>query len=153
MARLTVNEAAGSGYTDEIILTPSDFTTSAGNTTTVVKVPVKSGDLIDAVALVVTEAFSTSSNITIGPDANAVDGDSAGDGSTADADGFIEADNANATGTSVNTGDLIDDGGGAGENRFKVHTDGFITITSVSALNDDTSGKMRVLLSIKRTNF
>ena len=148
MARLTVNEAGTSGYTDELILTPSDFTTAAGNTTTVVNFPVKSGDLIDACALVVTEGFSTSSLITIGPDANAVDG-----GSTADPDGFIENDNANATGTSVNTGDLLDDGGGAGENRFKVHTDGNITITAASALNDDTSGSMRVLFSVKRTNF
>jgi|TARA_R100000081_G_C4815619_1_gene174742 hypothetical protein len=148
MARLTVNEAGASGYTDELILTPNDFTTAAGNTTTVVNFPVKAGDLIDAVALVKTEAFSTSSNITIGPDANAVDG-----GSTADPDGFIEATNANATGTLVNTGDLVDDGGGAGENRFKVHTDGNITITSVSALDGDSQGKMRVLFSVKRTNF
>ena len=28
MARLTVNEAGTSGYTDEIILIPSDFTTA-----------------------------------------------------------------------------------------------------------------------------
>ena len=102
MTRLTINEAGTSGYTDELILTPSDFTTAAGNTTTVVNFPVKAGDLIDACALVVTEAFSTSSNITIGPDATAV-------GGSADPDGFIEADNANATGTSVNTGDLLDD--------------------------------------------
>ena len=146
MTRLTINEAGTSGYTDELILTPSDFTTAAGNTTTVVNFPVKAGDLIDACALIVTEAFSTSSNITIGPDGTAR---SAG----ADADGFIEADNANATGTSVNTGDLLDDGGGAGENRFKVAADANITITAASELNDDTSGRMRVLFSVKRTNF
>jgi hypothetical protein len=146
MSRLTINEAGTSGYTDEIILTPSDFTTAAGNTTTVVNFPVKAGDLIDACALIVTEAFSTSSNITIGPDGTAR---SAG----ADADGFIENDNANATGTSVNTGDLLDDGGGANENRFKADADGNITITAASALNDDTSGRMRVLFSVKRTNF
>ena len=146
MTRLTINEAGTSGYTDELILTPSDFTTAAGNTTTVVNFPVKAGDLIDACALVVTEAFSTSSNITIGPDGTAR---SAG----AAADGFIEADNANATGTSVNTGDLLDDGGGASENRFKADSDGNITITAASALNDDTSGRMRVLFSVKRTNF
>ena len=148
MSRLTVNEAGTSGYTDELILTPGDFTAAAGHSTTVVSFPVKAGDLIDACALQVTEAFSVSSNITIGPDANAVDG-----GSTADADGFIEADNANATGLSVNTGDLLDDGGGAGENRFKVHTDGNITITAASALDVSTSGKMRVLFSIKRVDF
>jgi hypothetical protein len=146
MSRLTINEAGTSGYTDEIILTPSDFTTAAGNTTTVVNFPVKAGDLIDACALIVTEAFSTSSNITIGPDGTAR---TAG----ADADGFIENDNANATGTSVNTGDLLDDGGGANENRFKADADGNITITAASALNDDTSGRMRVLFSVKRTNF
>jgi hypothetical protein len=146
MSRLTINEAGTSGYTDELILTPSDFTTAAGNTTTVVNFPVKAGDLIDACALIVTEAFSTSSNITIGPDGTAR---SAG----ADADGFIENDNANATGTSVNTGDLLDDGGGANENRFKADADGNITITAASALNDDTSGRMRVLFSVKRTNF
>jgi hypothetical protein len=146
MARLTVNEAGTSGYTDELVLTPADFTTAAGNTTTVVNFPVKAGDLIDAVALVKTEAFSTSSNITIGPDGTAR---SAG----ASANGFIEATNANATGTLVNTGDLLDDGGGANENRFKADADGFITITSVSALDGDSQGKMRVLFSVKRTNF
>jgi hypothetical protein len=146
MARLTVNEAGTSGYTDELVLTPADFTTAAGNTTTVVNFPVKAGDLIDAVALVKTEAFSTSSNITIGPDGTAR---SAG----ASANGFIEATNANATGTLVNTGDLLDDGGGANENRFKADADGNITITAASALDGDSQGKMRVLFSVKRTNF
>jgi hypothetical protein len=146
MARLTVNEAGTSGYTDELVLTPADFTTAAGNSTTVVNFPVKAGDLIDAVALVKTEAFSTSSNITIGPDGTAR---SAG----ASANGFIEATNANATGTLVNTGDLLDDGGGANENRFKADADGNITITAASALDGDSQGKMRVLFSVKRTNF
>jgi hypothetical protein len=146
MARLTVNEAGTSGYTDELVLTPADFTTAAGNSTTVVNFPVKTGDLIDACALIVEEAFSTSSNITIGPDATAR---SAG----ASADGFIEADNANATGTSVNTGDLLDDGGDALNNRFKSDGDGNITITAASALDGDSQGKMRVLFSVKRTNF
>ena len=53
MSRLTVNEAGTSGYTDEIILTPGDFTTAAGNTTTLVNVGVKAGDVIDVAALVV----------------------------------------------------------------------------------------------------
>ena len=146
MARLTVNEAGTSGYTDELVLTPADFTTAAGNTTTVVNFPVKAGDLIDAVALVKTEAFSTSSNITIGPDGTARN-------AGASANGFIEATNANATGTLVNTGDLLDDGGGANENRFKADADGNITITAASALDGDSQGKMRVLFSVKRTNF
>ena len=51
MSRLTVNEAGTSGYTDQIILTPSDFTTTAGNTTTLVNVPVKEGDVIDGCLL------------------------------------------------------------------------------------------------------
>ena len=67
--------------------------------------------------------------------------------------GFIEADNANATGLSVNTGDLLDDGGGANENRFKADADGNITITAASALDVSTSGKMRVLFSVKRVDF
>ena len=71
----------------------------------------------------------------------------------ASADGFIEADNANATGTSVNTGDLLDDGGDALNNRFKSDGDGNITITAASALDGDSQGKMRVLFSVKRTNF
>ena len=146
MSRLTVNEAGTSGYTDEIILTPGDFTTAAGNTTTVVNFPVKAGDLIDACALDVTEAFSVSSNITIGPDGTA-------DGAGADADGFIEADNCNATGISVNTGDLLDDGGDAQNTVFKTDADGNITITASSALDVSTSGKMRVLFSVKRINF
>ena len=47
MSRLTVNEAGTSGYTDEIKLSPSDFTTAAGNTTTQVLIPVKQGDVIE----------------------------------------------------------------------------------------------------------
>jgi len=146
MSRLSVNEAGTSGYTDEIILTPGDFTAAAGNTTTVVNFPVKAGDLIDACALDVTEAFSVSSNITIGPDGTA-------DGAGADADGFIEADNCNAVGISVNTGDLLDDGGDAQNSIFKTDADGNITITASSALDVSTSGKMRVLFSVKRINF
>ena len=144
MSRLTVNEAGTSGYTDEIILTPGDFTTAAGNTTTLVNYPVKEGDVIDGVCLDITEAFSVSSNITIGADA-----DIAG---SADADGFIEAVNANAVAVKTNTGDLIDDGGDANNTRLVVAADGNITINAASALDVSTSGRMRVLISIKRVN-
>jgi|TARA_X000001316_G_C918965_1_gene33073 hypothetical protein len=146
MARLTINEAGTSGYTDEIILTPSQFTTAAGNTTTLVNVPVKEGDVIDGVCLDITEAFSVSSNITIGAEAAIVPG-------SADPDGFIEAVNANAVAVKTNTGDLIDDGGEASNTRVVVVADGNITINAASALDVSTSGSMRVLLSIKRVNF
>jgi len=66
MSRLTVNEAGTSGYTDEIKLTPGDFTTAAGNTTTQVLIPVKEGDVIEGAALNITEAFSVSSNVKVG---------------------------------------------------------------------------------------
>jgi len=69
MSRLTVNEAGTSGYTDEIKLSPSDFTTAAGNTTTQVLIPVKEGDVIEGAALNITEAFSVSSNVKVGYDA------------------------------------------------------------------------------------
>jgi hypothetical protein len=106
MSRLTVNEAGTSGYTDEIILTPGDFTTAAGNTTTQVDIPV----------------------------------------------GFIANHNANTTGTKVNTGSALDDGGDASNVRIVAAADGNITIASASALDGSTSGKMKVLLSIKRVN-
>ena len=58
-----------------------------------------------------------------------------------------------ATGISVNTGDLLDDGGDAQNTVFKTDADGNITITASSALDVSTSGKMRVLFSVKRINF
>ena len=146
MSRLTVNAAGTSGYTDEIILTPGDFTTAAGNTTTLVNIPVKEGDVIDGVCLDITEAFSISSNITIGAEAAIIPG-------SVDPDGFIEAVNANAVAVKTNTGDLVDDGGEASNTRVVVVADGNITVTSASALDVSTSGKMRLLLSIKRVNF
>lgn len=146
MARLTVNEAGTSGYTDELVLTPSDFTAAAGNSTTVVNFPVKTGDLIDACALVIVEAFSTNVNMTVGPDGTA-------DGAGADPNGFITNVATNAASTNVNTGALLDDGGEAQNNIFKTDADGNITITASGALDGDTAGKMRVLFSVKRTNF
>ena len=147
MSRLTVNEAGTSGYTDEINLTPGDFTTAAGNTTTLVNVGVKAGDVIDGAALVVSEAFSVSSNISIGYDGsvNPASG-------SAVAEGFIANHNANGTGTKVNTGSALDDGGDASNVRIVAAADGNITIASASALDGSTSGKMKVLLSIKRVN-
>ena len=145
MARLTVNEAGTSGYTDEIILTPNDFTTAAGNTTTVVNFPVEAGDTIDNCALVITEAFSVNVNMTIGPDSNVLSG--------GDADGFIENVATNATSTTVNSGDLLDDGGGANESKVVAAAAGNITITASGALDGATSGSMRVLFSVKRINF
>ena len=146
MARLTVNEAGTSGYTDELVLTPADFTTAAGNTTTVVNFPLEAGDLIDAVALVIVEAFSTNVNMTVGPVGSV-------DGAGADADGFITNVATNAASTNVNTGALLDDGGDAQNNVFKADADGNIAITASGALDGDTAGKMRVLFSVKRTNF
>ena len=67
MSRLTINESAD-GYTDKIILSPGDFTTAAGNTTTQVDIPVKKGDVIYGAALNITEAGAlqiSDGNITV----------------------------------------------------------------------------------------
>ena len=143
MARLTINESAD-GYSDEIVLTPSDFTTAAGNTTTQVNVAVKAGDVIDGAALVISEAFSVSSNISVGHD------DSVGASEVDEA--FIANSNANTTQTKVNTGSALDDGGDANNTRIVAAADGNIQIKSASALDGSTSGRMKVLLSIKRVN-
>lgn len=147
MARLTVNEAGMTGYTDEIILTPGDFTTAAGNTTTLVNVGVKAGDVIDGAALVISEAFSVSSNVSVG-----YDGDVNPAAGTAVDEGFIANSNANTTQTKVNTGSALDDGGDASNVRIVAAADGNVFIKSASALDVSTSGKMKVLLSIKRVN-
>ena len=144
MSRLTVNEAGTSGYTDEIILTPGDFTTAKGNTTTQVNVGVKAGDVIDGAALVISEAFSTSSNLSVGYDASV-------GGSEVD-EGFIENSNVNTVQTKVNTGSALDDGGDASNVRIVAAADGNIQIKSASALDGDTSGKLKILISIKRVN-
>ena len=147
MARLTINEAAGSGYTDEIVLTPNDFTTNAGNTTTLVNVPVKTGDVIDGVALVITEAFSVSSNVSVG-----YDGDVNPAAGTAVNEGFVANANANTVQTKVNTGSALDDGGDASNVRIVAAADGNVFVKSANALDVSTSGSMRVLISIKRIN-
>ena len=144
MSRLTVNEAGTSGYTDEIILTPGDFTTAKGNTTTQVNVGVKAGDVIDGAALVISEAFSTSSNLSVGYDASV-------GGSEVD-EGFIANANVNTVQTKVNTGSALDDGGDASNVRIVAAADGNIQIKSASALDVDTSGKLKILISIKRVN-
>jgi hypothetical protein len=147
MSRLTINEAAASGYTDEVILTPSDFTTAAGNTTTQVDIPVKQGDVIDGVCLDITEAFSVSSNVSVGYDGDV----NPASGSAVD-EGFVANSNANTTQTKVNTGSALDDGGDASNVRIVAAADGNVFIKSASALDVSTSGKMKVLLSIKRVN-
>ena len=147
MSRLTVNEAGTTGYTDEINLTSGDFTTAAGNTTTLINVGVKAGDVIDGAALVISEAFSVSSNISVG-----YDGDINPASGSAVAEGFIANSNANTIQTKVNTGSALDDGGDASNVRIVAAADGNITIASASALDGSTSGKMKLLLSIKRVN-
>jgi hypothetical protein len=147
MSRLTVNEAGMTGYTDEIILTPGDFTTAAGNTTTLVNVGVKAGDVIDGAALVISEAFSVSSNVSVGYDGDV----NPASGSAVD-EGFVANSNANTIQTKVNTGSALDDGGDASNVRIVAAADGNVFIKSASALDVSTSGKMKVLLSIKRVN-
>jgi len=148
MSRLTINEAAASGYTDEVILTPSDFTTAAGNTTTLVNIPVKQGDVIDGVCLDITEAFSVSSNVSVG-----YDGDVNPGGSGVVNEGFIANSNANTVQTKTNTGSALDDGGDASNVRIVAAADGNVYLKSANPLDVSTSGKMKILLSIKRVNF
>jgi hypothetical protein len=146
MSRLTVNEAGTSGYTDEIILTPGDFTTAAGNTTTQVNIPVKEGDVIEGAALNITEAFSVSSNVKIGYDATVTAG-------AAVTEALILNSNANTVQTKVDTGTSLDDDGNAAANKVIATGDGNITIIAASALDGSTSGKMTVLLKIRRLSF
>ena len=146
MSRLTVNEAGTSGYTDEIILTPGDFTTAAGNTTTQVNIPVKEGDVIEGAALNITEAFSVSSNVKIGYDATVTAG-------AAVTEAFILNSNANTAQIKVDTGTSLDDDGNADANKVIATGDGNITIIAASALDASTSGKMTVLLKIRRLSF
>ena len=151
MSRLTINEQAATGYTDEIILTPSDFTTEAGNTTTLVNVPVKKGDVIHGAAVEVTEVFSTgSATIAVGFDASVTAG-------SADPDAFVEEVRVDQLNTSADDGaSLIVNGadGGAATNlsRIVAAADANLTLTASTALNADTSGKLRVLLAIRRIN-
>jgi len=146
MSRLTVNEAGTSGYTDEIILTPGDFTTAAGNTTTQVNIPVKEGDVIEGAALNITEAFSVSSNLKVGYDASVTAG-------AAVTEAFILNSNVNTAQIKVDTGTSLDDDGAAGGTKAIATGDGNITIISASALDGSTSGKLTLLLRIRRLSF
>ena len=143
MSRLTVNEAGNSGYTDKITLQPGDFTAAAGNSTTQVNIPVKAGDVIDGAALNITEAYSVSSNLKIGYDATVTAG-------SAVTEAFILNSNVNTVQLKVNSGSSLDDGGDASNVRIVAAADGNITVISASALDGSTSGKLDILLSIKR---
>ena len=147
MSRLTVNEAGTSGYTDEIKLSPSDFTTAAGNTTTQVLIPVKEGDVIEGVALNITEAFSVSSNVKVGYDATVTAG-------SAQTEAFILNSNANTAQIKVDTGSyLVSDVDDAGSTKVVAAADGNITVIAASALDVSTSGEMTLLLRIRRLSF
>jgi hypothetical protein len=146
MAQLTVNEAGTSGYTDEIKLSPSDFTTAAGNTTTQVLIPVKQGDVIEGAALNITEAFSVSSNVKVGYDATVTAG-------AAVTEAFILNSNANTAQIKVDTGSALDDGGDANNTKVVAAADGNITVIAASALDVSTSGEMTLLLRIRRLSF
>ncbi len=146
MARLTVNEAGTSGYTDEIILTPGDFAAVSGGQT--ITVPVKKGDVIEGAALDITEAFSTSANFNVGHDGTII-------GGSADAEAFIKNKSVSTTTATpvADTGNSLDDDGNALANKVVVTADGNIDLKAASSLADDTSGKLKVLLKIRRVNF
>ena len=146
MSRLTVNEAGTSGYTDQIKLSPSDFTTAAGNTTTQVLIPVKEGDVIEGAALNITEAFSVSSNVKVGYDVTVTAG-------AAVTEAFILNSNANTAQIKVDTGSALDDGGDANNTKVVAAADGNITVIAASALDVSTSGEMTLLLRIRRLSF
>ena len=146
MSRLTVNEAGTSGYTDEIKLSPSDFTIEAGNTTTQVLIPVKQGDVIEGAALNITEAFSVSSNVKVGYDATVTAG-------SAVTEAFILNSNANTAQIKVDTGSALDDGGDANNTKVVAAADGNISVIAASALDVSTSGEMTLLLRIRRLSF
>ena len=146
MSRLTVNEASTSGYTDEIILSPGDFAAVSGGTT--ITVPVKKGDVIEGAALDITEAFSTSANFSVGHDGTII-------GGSADAEAFIGNKNVNTIAQTpvADSGNSLDDDGNADANKVVVLADGNIDLKAASSLADDTSGKLKVLLKIRRVNF
>jgi hypothetical protein len=146
MSRLTVNEAGTSGYTDEIILTPGDFTTAAGNSTTQVNIPVKQGDVIEGAALNITEAFSVSSNVKVGYDVDVTAG-------SAVTEAFILNSNANTAQIKVDTGTSLDDDGNAAATKVIATGNGNITVIAASGLDVSTSGKMTLLLKIRRLSF
>ena len=148
MSRLTVNEAGTSGYTDQITLNPSDFTIEAGNTTTKVLIPVKQGDVIEGVALNITEAFSVSSNVKVGYDATVTAG-------TATTEAFIADINANAATIKVDTGSSLVSQPTDANGFVKVVAiaDGNISVIAASALDVSTSGSMTLLLRIRRLSF
>ncbi len=149
MSRLTINESAD-GYTDKIILSPGDFTTAAGNTTTQVNIPVKKGDVIYGAALNITEAFSVSSNLKVGYDATVTAGSAA-------TEAFILNSNVNTAQVKVDTGASLSnviDTSGSSATALKVvaAADGNITVISASALDVSTSGKLTLQLAIRRLN-
>jgi len=148
MSRLTVNEAGTSGYTDEIKLSPSDFTTAAGNTTTQVLIPVKKGDVVEGAALNITEAFSVSSNVKVGYDATVTAG-------AATTEAFITDVNANAVDVKVDTGSSLVSQPTDANGYVKVVAvaDGNITVIAANALDVSTSGEMTLLLRIRRLSF
>tara|TARA_Y100000114_G_scaffold112847_1_gene106711 strand:- start:2306 stop:2746 length:441 start_codon:yes stop_codon:yes gene_type:complete len=143
MARLTVNEAGTSSYTDQIDVKPSDFTVAAGNTTTTISIPVAAGDVCVGAAVKVTTAFAGIGSATLDV------GSDSGSGVN-DIDGLIDALAINSTGAVANSGDQLD---GTTKDRAVFTGSGNIVITGTpgsGAMADATAGELKVLLDIKR---
>ena len=143
MARLTINEAAGSAYTDEIILSPNDVSDTSG-TSKVINFGIKKGDVVYGAAIETVTAFAGTgtTNVRVGTDS-----DVAPDDDTSIMENVV----VSAANTAANTGDNLD---GTTADFIAAAADGNleITIAGASALNAATAGKVRVLLGIRRIN-
>ena len=142
MSRLTINEAGTSGYTDEFVLSASDFTAAAGHAAQLINIPVKKGDVIDGAAIEVTTAFVglSSPTLTVGSDASV---------GPDDATSLMEAVAIDALNTAANTGDDLD---GTTATRVIANADGNLEVVGNVDISAATAGKARLLLSIKRIN-
>jgi len=139
MARLTINEAAGAGYTDEIILTKNDFTGTAAGAEAV-NVSVEKGDVVSLASIQVLEAVAGVGTAVI----------DIGDGS--DVDGFVDNANIAAAGT-VSSGGALTDGTTSNTKVYGAAGNVVITVTTGSdGMANATAGKVKVRLNIHRIN-
>jgi hypothetical protein len=139
MSRLTINEAAGTGYTDEIILTKNDFTGTAAGAETI-SIPVEKGDVVSLASIQVLEAVAGVGTAVI----------DIGDGS--DADGFVDNANIAAAGT-VSSGGALTNGATSNTKVYGAAGNIVITVTTgTTGMATATAGKVKVRLNVHRIN-
>ncbi len=141
MSLLTINEFPKGSFTDEIVITPQDFTgTTAAAETIEYKVP--AGSAVVGCGVKVVTPFSGASLSAVALDV----------GETADPDGYIDAMNIFTGGDTFayNSGDLLDGTTSVHDFFATADTVDILVTPTGDGLADATKGEVKISFSVVR---